>query len=149
MALHNEARQLASFLRAIDMQHLADDPRFATQLARRTNNVALSKILDEVFAKRDLAEWRPILEAAGVTFGAVYSVNEAAGDKQSREIGAIVPFEDGKGLTVSTPFHLDATTKVVPRRAPAAVGQDSEAVLRSAGYAPDAIAKLKGRGILG
>src|SRR3984893_8005104 len=72
MALHNEPRQLASFLRAIGAEHLAQDPRFATQLARRQNHKALNAILDDVFAKRDLAEWRPILEAAGVTFGAVF-----------------------------------------------------------------------------
>ena len=31
MALHNEPRQLASFLKAIDAEHLAEDPRFATR----------------------------------------------------------------------------------------------------------------------
>ena len=147
MALHNEARQLASFLKAIDAEHLAQDPRFATQPARRANHKALTAILDEIFAKRDLAEWRPILEKAGVTFGAVFSVDEAADDAQSREIGALVPFADGAGLTVSSPFHLDGTTKVAPVRAPA-VGQHSETVLRDAGYAADEIARLKALGVL-
>src|SRR5439155_1740453 len=81
------------------------------------NAVALTAILDGVFARRDLAEWRSILEGAGVTFGAVYSVNEAADDSQAREIGALVPFADGKGLTVSSPFHLDDETKTAPGRA--------------------------------
>src|SRR5205814_6986172 len=40
MALHNE-RQLGSFLKAIDAEHLAHDPRFHTQPARRTNHKAL------------------------------------------------------------------------------------------------------------
>jgi crotonobetainyl-CoA:carnitine CoA-transferase CaiB-like acyl-CoA transferase len=148
MALHNEARQLASFLKAIDAEHLAQDPRFATQPERRANHKALTAILDEIFARRDLAEWRPILEAAGVTFGAVFTVDEAAEDPQAREIGALVPFADGKGLTVSSPFHLDDATKVAPVRAPA-VGQHSEQVLREAGYAAEEIARLKGLGILG
>jgi crotonobetainyl-CoA:carnitine CoA-transferase CaiB-like acyl-CoA transferase len=148
MALHNEPRQLVNFLEAIGASHLAEDPRFATTSARRENAVALTAILDDVFAQRDLAEWRPILEGAGVTFGAVYSVNEAANDGQAREIGALVPFADGKGLTVSSPFHLDDATKVAPGRAPA-VGQHSEMVLRDAGYSTAEIAKLKGLGILG
>jgi formyl-CoA transferase len=148
MALHNEARQLGSLLAAIGASHLAEDPRFATQAARRENAFVLTTILDDIFAKRDLAEWRSILEAAGVTFGAVYTVDEAADDKQSRDIGALVPFADGKGLTVSSPFHLDETTKVAPARAPA-VGQHSESVLRDAGYSADEIAKLKGLGVLG
>src|SRR5439155_9468791 len=69
MALHNETRQLGSFLKAIGASQLSEDTRFATKEARRANSRALSAILDGIFAKRDLAEWRPILEAAGVTFG--------------------------------------------------------------------------------
>ncbi|CAN5709474.1 CoA transferase [soil metagenome] len=147
MALHNEARQLAGFLKAIEAEHLVEDPRFATTLSRRANAQALSAILDEIFARHDLAYWRPVLEAAGVTFGAVYSVDEAGDDAQSREIGALVPFADGAGLTVSSPFHLDGATKVAAVRAPA-VGQHSEAVLRDAGYSADEIARLKGLGVL-
>jgi formyl-CoA transferase len=148
MALHNEARQLGNLLAAIGASHLADDPRFATQPARRENAMALTEILDGIFAQRDMLEWRAILEAAGVTFGAVYTVDEAADDRQSRDIGALVPFADGNGLTVSSPFHVDNATKVAPTRAPA-VGQHSEAVLRDAGYSTDEIARLKGLGILG
>src|SRR3954467_15129986 len=146
MALHNE-RQLGSFLKAIDAEHLAHDPRFHTQPARRANHKALSAILDGIFARRDLAEWRPILEKAGVTFGAVFTVDEAADDPQAREIGALVPFADGLGLTVSSPFGLDGATKVAAVRAPA-VGQHSEAVLRDAGYSADEIARLKELGVL-
>jgi formyl-CoA transferase len=146
MALHNE-RQLASFLKAIDAEHLARDPRFATIPARRANAKALTAILDEIFLRRDLSEWRPILEKAGVTFGPVVSVDEAADDVQSREIGALVPFADGAGWTVSSPFHLDGATKVAPVRAPA-VGQHSETVLRDAGYSADEIARLKALGVL-
>lgn len=148
MALHNEARQLGSLLAAIGASHLVDDPRFATQAARRENAMALTVILDGIFARRDMLEWRSILEAAGVTFGAVYTVDEAADDRQSREIGALVPFADGNGLTVSSPFHLDDATKVAPARAPV-VGQHSEMVLRDAGYSTEEIAKLKGLGVLG
>ncbi|HTR87396.1 MAG TPA: CoA transferase [Reyranella sp.] len=148
MALHNEARQLPSFLKAIDAEHLAQDPRFATQPDRRANHEALTTILDDVFARRDLAEWRPILEKAGVTFGPVCSVDEAADDTQAREIGALVPFADGNNLTVSSPFHLDNTTKVAPVRAPA-VGQHTEQVLRDAGYSSEEIARLEKLGLLG
>ncbi len=148
MALHNEARQLPGFLKAIGAEPLAQDPRFATKDARRANHEALTAILDGVFAQRDLADWRPLLEAAGVTFGAVFSVNEAADDAQAREIGALVPFADGKGLTVSSPFHLDDATKIAPVRAPD-VGQHSQQVLREAGYSAREIARLEGLGILG
>ncbi len=148
MALHNEPKQLDGFLQAVGLTRLADDPRFATTPARRQNAGALTAILEEVFATRDLEDWRRILEAAGVTFGAVHTVNEAGDDPQSRLIGAIVPFEDGGGYTVSSPFHLDGETKSAPRRAPA-VGQNSVEVLREAGYAPAEIEQLRALGVLG
>ena len=149
MALHNEARQLASFLKAIDAEHLAAGSalRHATGAARQRTRRSTA-ILDDIFAKRDLGEWRPLLEKAGVTFGAVSTVDEAADDPQARDDrrpGALR--RRGKGLTVSSPFHLDGATKVAPVRAPA-VGQHSEAVLRDAGYAADEIARLKQLGVL-
>ncbi len=147
MAMHNEQRQLAGFLKAIEAEHLVEDPRFATLLSRRANHKALTEILDGIFARHDLAEWRTRLERAGVTFGPVCSVDEAADDEQARKIGALVPFADGAGLTVSSPFHLDGATKVAPARAPA-VGQHSEMVLREAGYSADDIATLKALGVL-
>ena len=148
MALFNEQRQLRGFLTAIGCTHLADDPRFATSAARKQNASALVAILDEVFAQRDLAEWRTILGAAGVTFGAVHSVDEASGDVQFQRIGALVPFADGKGLTVSSPFHLDGETKVAPRRAPS-VGQHTGEVLQEAGYSTGDIERLRALGVLG
>ena len=147
MALHNEARQLPALLKAIDAEYLVEDVRFATWEARRANAQALTVILDEIFAERDIAVWRPLLEKAGVTFGPVCTVDEAGDDRQSREIGAVVPFADGKGLTVSSPFQIDGETKVAPRRAPT-VGQHSEAVLREAGYGAGEIERLKQLGVL-
>jgi crotonobetainyl-CoA:carnitine CoA-transferase CaiB-like acyl-CoA transferase len=148
MALFNEQRQLRAFLSAIGCTRLAEDPRFATAEARKQNAGALVAILDEVFAQRDLVEWRTILSAAGVTFGAVHSVDEASGDGQFRQIGALVPFADGNGLTVSCPFHLDGETKVAPRRAPS-VGQHTDEVMREAGYSTDEIGRLRTLGVLG
>ncbi len=148
MALHNEQRQLRGFLSAIGCTHLADDPRFATSDTRKKNSGALVEILDEVFSKRDLVEWRTVLDAAGVTFGGIHTVNEASSDRQFQEVGALVPFADGTGLTVSSPFHLDGEAKVAPRRAPS-VGQHTEAVLEEAGYSRDDIGRLRALGVFG
>jgi formyl-CoA transferase len=148
MALHNEPRQLAGFLKAVGLEALVEDPRFATTPARRQNGTALTAILDEVFATKDLADWRTILEEAGVTFGAVYTVNEAGEDEQSKLIGALVPFADGNGLTVSAPFHIEGEAKVAPARAPA-VGEHNEKVLRDAGYSAAEIGRLRDLGVLG
>jgi formyl-CoA transferase len=147
MALFNEQRQLRGFLTAIGRADLADDPIFATPEARRKNARALVAVLDEVFASRDLAEWRVILDGVGVTFGIVGTVDEVSDDAQMRACGALVRFADGHGLTIASPFHVEGAEKVAPRRAPA-VGQHSEAVLREAGYSPAEVERLRGLGVL-
>jgi crotonobetainyl-CoA:carnitine CoA-transferase CaiB-like acyl-CoA transferase len=147
MALFNEQRQLRGLLTAIGREELTDDPRFATPDSRKQNARALVQILDEVFAGRDLAEWRGILDGVGVTFGIVGTVDETSDDGQMRAAGALVPFADGRGLTVASPFNLDGETQVPARRAPA-IGQDTEAVLREAGYTADQIGRLRSLGVL-
>ncbi|MDR3528933.1 MAG: CoA transferase [Rhodopila sp.] len=147
MALFNEQRQLRSFLGAIGREELTDDPRFATPESRKQYARELVLILDEVFATRDLSEWRAILDAVGVTFGIVATVNEALDDPQMRHAGALVPFGDGQGLTVMTPFHIDGVEKVPAIRAPS-VGQHNEAVLREAGYTADDVERLRGLGVV-
>ena len=147
MALYNEQRQLRGFLSAIGRENLADDPRFATDAARKKNAPALVGVLDEVFATRTLAEWRTILDGVGVTFGIVGKVNEVLDDAQMVHAGALVPFADGQGLTVAAPFHLEGSDKVAPRRAPA-IGQHNDAVLAEAGYSADDIGRLRSLGVL-
>jgi len=142
MALFNEQRQLRSFLSAIGREELTGDPRFATPDARKENAAELVSILDEVFARRDLAEWRSILDAVGVTFGIVATVDEALDDPQMRHAGALAPFADGQGLTVMTPFHVDSVEKVAAQRPPA-VGQHNAAILQDAGYTRDEIETLR------
>ena len=148
MALFNEQRQLRGFLSAIGREDLADDPRFATDAARKANARALVRVLDEVFATRDLAEWRNILDGVGVTFGIVGKVDEVLEDRQMQACGALVPFADGNGMTIAAPFHVEGEEKVAPRRAPS-LGQHNEAVLAEAGYSPDEIGRLRALGVLG
>jgi crotonobetainyl-CoA:carnitine CoA-transferase CaiB-like acyl-CoA transferase len=147
MAMFNEQRQLPAFLSAIGREDLTADPRFATTESRKHHSRELVMILDAVFATRDLADWRSILDSVGLTFGIVATVDEALDDPQMRHAGALVPFGDGQGLTVMTPFHIDGVEKVPASRAPS-VGQHNEAVLREAGYSTDDIERLRGLGVV-
>jgi formyl-CoA transferase len=147
MAMWNEQRQLRAFLSALGREDLTDDPCFATPDARKQNAAELVIVLDAEFAKRDLDDWRSILDSVGITFGIVGTVNEVLDDQQMRDSGALVPFADGEHLTVSSPFHIDGVEKVPAQRAPD-LGQHSEAVLREAGYGADAIARLRTLGVL-
>ncbi len=148
MALFNEQRQLRPFLATIDREHWADNPRFATVVTRRAHAPEIVALLDEAFAQRDLADWRTRLDAAGVTFGVVATLDDALDDEQMQANGALVAFADRDGLTVSSPFQLADAPKVAPRAAPS-VGQHSEELLREAGYSPDEIARLRDQQVVG
>jgi crotonobetainyl-CoA:carnitine CoA-transferase CaiB-like acyl-CoA transferase len=123
-----------------------DDPRFATVAAREEHAGELLSVLDRVFATRDLAEWRALLDAAGIVFGTVAVMEDIAGDRQMRDSGALVPYADG-GLTVSSPIFIAGEEKVTPRRAPE-LGEHSDRVLRNAGYGEAEIRALREAGII-
>ena len=65
-------------------------------------------------------------------------------DEQMRESGALVPVAGDNPpceLTIDSPVRIDGEVKRPPAGAPA-LGADSEAVLRGAGYSDDEIRKL-------
>ena len=124
-----------------------DDPRFAGVAAREAHAGELLSVLDSVFATRDLAEWRDLLDEAGIVFGTVAVMEDIAEDAQMRDSGALVPYEDG-GLTVSSPIFIAGQEKVRPRRAPA-LGEHSDQVLRAAGYGEAEIRALRAAGVVG
>jgi formyl-CoA transferase len=124
-----------------------DDPRFATAASREQHSGPLIAILDEIFATRDQAEWRGILDAAGLVFGIVADMDEIHEDEQILASRALVPFVDGGGLTVDSPLWIAGQDKVAPRPAPA-VGQHSTAVLLRWGWSEDEIGGLRRDGII-
>jgi len=134
-------RQFKPLVQALGCPEVADDPRFAQVAERRQHQAALVAIFDAQFARQPLAHWRRALDAAQVTFGVVGTLADVPGDEQMRDAGAIVPFADGSGLTVSSPFEIDGVTKRAPGRAPA-LGEHSAQVLREAGFDDAQIARL-------
>jgi formyl-CoA transferase len=125
-----------------------DDPRFATHALREEHVRLLIPILDEVFASRDQAEWRRILDEAGLIFGIVADMDEIHTDEQVLASRALVPFTDGSSLTVNSPLWIDGEEKLPPRPAPA-VGQHSEEILREAGYSEPEIRAMREAGMIG
>jgi crotonobetainyl-CoA:carnitine CoA-transferase CaiB-like acyl-CoA transferase len=145
LSLLNEDRQWPVLAACLDRLELLNDPRFATRAARHTNARALIAILDEVFATRDLATWRSVLDAAGLIFGFVATLDDIPGDEQMRESDVLVPFENDAMLTVNSPLWVAGAVKVRPRRPPA-LGEHSDEVLQAAGYDHAAIQRLRRAG---
>ena len=110
-----------------------DDPRFRDRRLARGACRRADPDPRRIFATRDQAEWRRILDEAGLIFGIVADMDEIHADEQILASEALVPFTDGSSLTVNSPLWIAGQQKVPPRPAPS-VGQHSAEVLRDAGY---------------
>jgi formyl-CoA transferase len=150
IALTPDGRRWQDFTTAIGRPDLVADPRFTTPPARRANVRALIAVLDAVFAERDWAQWRRVLEAAGIAFGVVGTVDEIPHDRQMRASGALVPIDDpraGASLTVSSPLQIAGQDKAPATMAPE-IGEHTVEVLREAGVDEAEIAHLLQSGVI-
>jgi formyl-CoA transferase len=150
MSLTADERRWPDLAACLGRADLVADSRFATIESRRANARALIGILDEVFAKKDWAEWRAILERTGIAFGVVGTLDDIPGDRQMIDSGALVPIEDaraGATLTVSSPFEIDGQQKTKPTMAPG-VGEHTSEILREAGFAESEIERLLHSGVV-
>ena len=146
LAIAND-RQWPALAAAVGRPELVQDPRFAGPEAMRQNAVALMQILDEAFVRRSLADWRPVLDAAGLTYGVVASVAEAARDPQALAAGFLRPLADTGMMTVDSPFSLGGVGKAPVARAPEH-GEHSRRILREAGYSEAEIDALRVAGTI-
>ncbi|HEY2996659.1 MAG TPA: CoA transferase [Methylomirabilota bacterium] len=150
LSLTADERRWEPLAAALGRKDLVADPRFATQAARRANARALAAILDEVFATKDWPDWRAILEATGVAFGVVGTLDDIPHDRQMQASGALTPIDDpraGATLTVNSPIAIEGQEKVPPRMPPA-IGEHTVAVLREAGFDAKEIDRLLADGVI-
>ncbi len=130
--------------RALERGDLEQDERFADGFARAANSAALVRELEAVFARRSLAEWRALLDAAGLIWAPVQRVDEVIDDPQVRAMGYVYEIEHataGRFETVGPPFRIEGEG-LGARGAASPLGADSTAVLREAGLSDEEIAKL-------
>jgi len=145
LTILNEERHWPVLAKCLGREELIDDPQFLTKRDRLAHAVELTAIFDEVFASKDRAEWRDILNAGGIVFDVVASAQDIRDDKQLFANAMVVPFEGEETLTITSPVFLAGQQKALPRRPPA-VGEHTEVILREAGYDAAAIERLRAEG---
>ena len=92
LSLLNEERQWPALARCLGREDLITDARFATKPDRHARSLELIKIFDEIFATKDLAEWRRILDGNGLVFGVVGildDIPDRPADARQRRAGAV------------------------------------------------------------
>ncbi|QQS15122.1 MAG: CoA transferase [Rhodospirillales bacterium] len=129
--------------RAVGLPALEGDPRFATKAARAAHPRELMALLDAAFAARDLDDWRRALTAADITFGTFARLQDLPDDPQLAASGVVV--ETGRAdlpRTIPNPIRAAMAPQVPAGPAPA-LGADTDAVLRDAGFDAAEIAELR------
>ncbi|WP_322513973.1 CoA transferase [Rhodopseudomonas palustris] len=148
LSLLNEEKQWPTLTRCLGREDLTDDPRFATTPDRHARSVELIALFDEVFATRDLADWRKALDGSGLVFGVVGILDDIPNDQQMIDNDVLVPFENNTIMTINSPIWVEGSAKTRPRLPPA-LGEHSDDVLRGAGYDDAAISALRVSGVVG
>jgi len=150
------ARHWPALLDAIGELSLAEDDRFATPRDRRRNAVALVSHLDEVFAGQDRAEWAHAFDRAGVWWTPVNTVEDLLVDEQVISAGAFTQVTDRARFheadapprrAVATPVDFGVEPHG-PRPGPAAVGEDSAAILEELGFPAADVQRMVDEGVL-
>jgi crotonobetainyl-CoA:carnitine CoA-transferase CaiB-like acyl-CoA transferase len=148
LSLLNEERQWPALARCLGREDLIADARFATKPDRHARSLELIRIFDDIFATRDLAEWRGMLDGNGLVFGVVGVLDDLPNDRQMLDNDVLVPFEGDTMLTINSPIWIDGSKKTQPRHPPG-IGEHSDEVLREAGYDAAAIGQLRASGAVG
>jgi len=146
----NQANWLR-MLTVIDAQHLADDPRFASNQERMAHRIELVNELEAVFITRPTDTWVQLLNAAGIPAGPLLDVVQMHEDPQARAREMVTEVEHplaGQVKTLGTPVKFHTTPGGVKRAAPM-LGQHTQEVLAEVGYGEDAVQELIDAGVVG
>jgi len=134
--------------RALKIEHLVNDPRFANNRARREHGSELVPLLDEAFGARPLSEIAAALDAEEMVWAPMLTPSEAIADPQAIAAGCIVqtPTHDGKTMPapaapVRFPGADDGPKSPSPR-----AGEHTRAVLSELGYSEKEIDALYASG---
>ena len=134
--------------RALEVEHLVNDPRFATVRARREHGAELVPLLDEAFAARPLAEIAPALDAEQMIWAPVLTAAEAIADPQALAAGCVVqtPKHDGGVMNApAAPIRFPGADDG-PKGPSPRPGEHTRAVLAELGYSKEEIDALYASG---
>jgi formyl-CoA transferase len=137
--------QHARLCNALDLPHLADDPRFTDPGRRGEIYQETGPIFAAIFATEPSQHWIDLLNEADVPVAPIVPRAEVPYTEQVIANDMVVPVEHpvvGRTRITGTPVHLSKNPSV-PLKAAPVLGEHTEAILTELGYTPDRIAGLQ------
>jgi crotonobetainyl-CoA:carnitine CoA-transferase CaiB-like acyl-CoA transferase len=136
--------------RAIGLEAMAVDPRFAKNQERVTNREELEDILEQTIAQLDREPLLKRLEEADVPATPVNTVDQVMNDPQTAECGIVQRVRHaklGEIPVVGTPLRFSRMSPGVRRAAPLR-GQHTDEILAEAGYSAERIQALRDKKVV-
>ncbi|MEN9856441.1 MAG: hypothetical protein RLZZ157_1567 [Pseudomonadota bacterium] len=132
------------YCKALGLEALEADPRFATSGARRSNGAEIVALLDAAFARFDFADIATRLDAADLVWAPVQTAAEAVSDPQFIASGGITQIQTESGETLASPSGPVRFSDMdnAPKRPAPQVGGHTQAILTQLGYSSERIAQL-------
>ena len=130
----------AGLCRAIERPDLAE--RYGTRVKRIAGYDEIARELSGVFRTRTRSEWMQRLEANDVPFAPELGVDELEQDPQVRHLGTF--YDVGGTRAQHRPIRIDGS-RAIDFRAPPALGQHTEEVLRELGVAAAELHELRAK----
>jgi len=145
-------RQWVNLCKALDLEHLIDDPQFDTHQKRGENAESLFQVIAAVINTKPAKEWESILKEHNSPTSVIQEWQEVWIDDQVVANDMIISYEQpGVGVvqSVNTPFKLsNSNTNDRVYRAAPHFGQHNEEILIEFGYSPNEIDKFKSLGVI-
>ncbi|WP_370284290.1 CaiB/BaiF CoA transferase family protein [Pseudooceanicola sp.] len=146
----NGARMWRDFCEVIGRPDLFEHPDYATPKDRLANRAALNALLYEITATWTAADLTEALLATGIPCGPINRMDAVFADPQVRHLPIVAEVEHpskGRQRLLGQAFQVEGLAPAMRSATPDA-GQHTDEVLAELGYAPDAIAELKEKGIV-
>jgi crotonobetainyl-CoA:carnitine CoA-transferase CaiB-like acyl-CoA transferase len=135
----------------LELQHLVDDPRYATNAARIEQRQELKLAIEARLKERSRQEWTQRLLAADIPAGPINDLADVFADEQvvhSRLVEEVRHTELGPLRQVGSPISLDGRLGGTIRRAPPVLGEHTFEVLGEYGYAHGDLEALARAGVI-